>query len=38
MTFKVAASATSKSSKIICAVDDCDSDVTLTGAWVGIFL
>lgn len=38
MGFRVVASGTSKSSKIFCAVDDCESDVTLTGAWVGIFM
>lgn len=27
-----------KTAKIICAVDDCDSDVTATNSWVGIFM
>ncbi|KAL1862712.1 hypothetical protein VTK73DRAFT_6672 [Phialemonium thermophilum] len=29
---------TDQSRKIICAVEDCNSDVTAKGAWVGIFL
>ena len=27
-----------KNRKVFCAVEDCESDVTTTTAWVGIFL
>ncbi|KAG8156373.1 hypothetical protein KVR01_013714 [Diaporthe batatas] len=36
--FRFQPSETSKSIKIFCAVDDCDSEVSPNSAWVGIFL
>lgn len=31
-------SSSSKTPKIICAVDSCDSDVSANNAWIGIFM
>lgn len=36
--FDFVSSASQKTTKTICAVDDCDTDVTPAGAWVGIFM
>ncbi|KAJ4409989.1 hypothetical protein N0V82_009357 [Gnomoniopsis sp. IMI 355080] len=38
MHFRVEQSATAKSAKIFCAVDNCESDVTQNNSWVGIFM
>lgn len=36
--FRFQPSETSKSIKIFCAVDDCESEVSPNAAWVGIFM